>query len=526
MSGSTPTTLRQVLNEAVHTVAPDTSLADVLRRMSEKRVSCLVVVDAGRPVGIFTEHDSVDLMARGERHGELPIRQFMREPVLATRLSMDHHRAYQLMAARNARHLVVADGEGRLLGLVTEGDLLKSIGMEQLVQPKTVADAMTREVVTLQEGDSLSRAARLMAERVLSCIVVAKGALPVGVLSERDVVRLFRETLDPDGVRLEQVMSQPLRTVRAGELLAIAMARMETDHIRRLVVVDEKSNLVGLLTRHDIVKTLQEQYVDMLQDTIERLERDLHITRDRLESVEHRLLQRSVMDQVNDAVLVVELDGGRVVEANEAAQEILDLGREELLARRCHEFAELFPGQESWGEWVEALATRGVRLEETRFRRGDGAWIQVEVGLRHVRGEGRAFMVAVARDGFAVGDRICQIWRRHRPPLVPAEEVHAVIMIRSALFFVLLQVWTISLGILYLPLLLAGERVVGAAASFWVRGVFVLLRLTCGLSWEVRGQVPVGAALVCVLMAMLLILLAGVLLITYLPWLTTALVGK
>ena len=398
MSGSTPTTLRQMLNEAVHTVAPDTSLADVLRRMSEKRVSCLVVVDAGRPVGIFTEHDSVDLMARGERHGELPIRQFMREPVLATRLSMDHHRAYQLMAARNARHLVVADGEGRLLGLVTEGDLLKSIGMEQLVQPKTVADAMTREVVTLQEGDSLSRAARLMAERVLSCIVVAKGALPVGILSERDVVRLFRETLDPDRVRLEQVMSQPPQTVRAGELLAIAMRRMETDHIRRLVVVDEKSNLVGLLTRHDIVKTLQEQFVDMLQDTIERLERDLHITRDRLESVEHRLLQRSVMDQVNDAVLVVELDGGRVVEANDAAQEILDLGREELLALRCDEFSELFPGPESWGEWVETLATWGVRLEETRFRRGDGAWVQVEISLRHVRGEGRAFMVAVARD--------------------------------------------------------------------------------------------------------------------------------
>lgn len=67
---------------------------------------------------------------------------------------------------------------------------------------------------------------------------------------------------------------------------------------------------------------------------------------------------------------------------------------------------------------------------------------------------------------------------------------------RSALFFVLLQGWTLTLGTLYLPLLLTSERLVRAAATFWVRGVFVLLRVTCGLGWEVRGTVPQGAALV------------------------------
>lgn len=67
---------------------------------------------------------------------------------------------------------------------------------------------------------------------------------------------------------------------------------------------------------------------------------------------------------------------------------------------------------------------------------------------------------------------------------------------RSALFFVLLQVWTLTLGTLYLPLLLTNERVVRAAAAFWVRGVFILLRVVCGLSWDVRGTVPQGAALV------------------------------
>lgn len=67
---------------------------------------------------------------------------------------------------------------------------------------------------------------------------------------------------------------------------------------------------------------------------------------------------------------------------------------------------------------------------------------------------------------------------------------------RSVLFFVLLQVWTLVLGILYLPLLGASRSWVSIAARFWLRGTLALLRLTCGLSWQVRGTIPRGAALV------------------------------
>jgi len=67
---------------------------------------------------------------------------------------------------------------------------------------------------------------------------------------------------------------------------------------------------------------------------------------------------------------------------------------------------------------------------------------------------------------------------------------------RSAVFFVLFQLWTITLGTLYLPLLAGPNRLVGLAATFWVRGTFLLLRLICGLSWQVRGTVPQGPVLV------------------------------
>ncbi|MDO9225084.1 MAG: EAL domain-containing protein [Pseudomonadota bacterium] len=391
-------TLQQILNAAVQTVEAATTLAEVWRRMEELRISCVVVLEGRRPLGIFTERDSVGLVARGGWREDAAIGEYMREPLLAGNPGMDIHRAYQLMAARNERYLLLVDDAGDMLGLVTEGDLLHSIGMEHLVQPRTVATAMTVKVVTLGEDDSLLDAARAMADRVLSCLVVVRDGRPVGILSERDIVRLSRHGGDPAQARLGVVMSRPLLTIQAEDLLALAMHRMEQSGIRRLVVVDTAGLLIGLLTRHDLVKALQEHYVELLQATIDRLEEDLTVTRDHLKSVEHRLLERSVMSQVNDAVFVVDLDGGRVVEANEQAGDLLGYSQAETLGLHCHGFAELCGGAENWPAWAASFARRGIQTEETRLCRKSGEWFPAEVSLRHVRDSGHDFLVAVVRD--------------------------------------------------------------------------------------------------------------------------------
>ena len=398
----TTVTLQQVLNRTVQTVSAVTPLAEVWRQMEVQRISCVVVLDGQKPVGIFTERDSVALVASGGwRPGwqeSEPIGGYLHEPLVVSNLGMDIHRAYQLMAARNVRHLLLVDGGGALLGLVSEGDLLHGIGLEQLVQPRTVVSAMTSKVVILNENDSLLAAAQVMSERVLSCVVVLRDGSPAGILTEYDVVCLSRQGGDPAGLRLGTVMSQPLIVVEAETLLAVAMRRMEQANIRRLVVIDAAGGLVGLLTRHDVVKALQEHYVELLQATIERLEQDLNRTRDHLQSVEHRLMERSVMSQVNDAVFVVDMASGRVVEANEQAGDLLGLSQSELLERHCHGFAELCGGAENWPAWAAAFAERGIQTEETRFRRNTGEWFPVEISLRHVSDGERAYLVAVARD--------------------------------------------------------------------------------------------------------------------------------
>jgi len=113
---------------------------------------------------------------------------------------------------------------------------------------------MSRSVVTVRPGAPLAEACRLMAERRIGAVVVAgEDDVPVGIVSERDMVRRFAKR-QPLGVAVEQVMARPLLTAAPKEPAAHALERMRENHIRRLVVVDSGGRLAGIITQTDILE--------------------------------------------------------------------------------------------------------------------------------------------------------------------------------------------------------------------------------------------------------------------------------
>ncbi len=73
-----------------------------------------------------------------------------------------------------------------------------------------------------------------------------------------------------------------------------------------------------------------------------------------------------------------------------------------------------------------------------------------------------------------------------------------MLLLRSAVYHIAFLIWTVSLGIAGLPLLLGPRRGVMVFGTFWSRGVLVLLRTICGLGYELRGRenLPEGSAIV------------------------------
>jgi CBS domain-containing protein len=123
--------LKSKAKQAVHTIAPGDSVFDALKLMADKDIGALLVMEADRIAGIVTERDyarKIVLMSRSSK--ETPVREIMTSAVLYVRPGQTSDECMVLMTENRLRHLPVIDGE-RLLGLISIGDLVKSIISEQ-----------------------------------------------------------------------------------------------------------------------------------------------------------------------------------------------------------------------------------------------------------------------------------------------------------------------------------------------------------------------------------------------------------
>ena len=127
-------TIASVLRDkgsAVETIAADASVFDVVRRLGEKRIGALPVVQGGRITGIVSERDVIYcLRDHGPEVLDWAVAKVMSSPAITAGSDTEVLSALALMTQRRIRHLPVVDG-GQIRGIVSIGDLVKH-RMEQI----------------------------------------------------------------------------------------------------------------------------------------------------------------------------------------------------------------------------------------------------------------------------------------------------------------------------------------------------------------------------------------------------------
>ena len=109
----------------VETVPADTSLVDAVRRLGEKRIGALPVVEAGRIVGIVSERDVIYCLREHGRDAlDWEVGRVMSSPAITVDFQTDVLDALALITERRIRHLPVVEG-GEIRGIVSIGDLVK-----------------------------------------------------------------------------------------------------------------------------------------------------------------------------------------------------------------------------------------------------------------------------------------------------------------------------------------------------------------------------------------------------------------
>ena len=133
----------------------------------------------------------------------LCVRDLMTQDVVAARPADSLARLRNLMHDRDVRHMPVVEGDGDLVGLVSQRDLLRNHLIEQADVPDFIEDAvlerllvrdlMTTGVVSVAPEHDIREAAQVMWENKFGCLPVVEGNRLVGIITESDFVRLMAE---------------------------------------------------------------------------------------------------------------------------------------------------------------------------------------------------------------------------------------------------------------------------------------------------------------------------------------------
>jgi len=123
-----------------------------------------------------------------------------------------------------------------------------------------IKDIETRDVISLLPEAAFDEALAIMDDRKISFLVIIKDDKPVGVLTERDVVRLAARHKVTDQTLLQAVMTSPVYTVHEDSDIFEAYDLLTSRQIRHLVVMDAEGEVAGLLTQSDLLDNLGIEY--------------------------------------------------------------------------------------------------------------------------------------------------------------------------------------------------------------------------------------------------------------------------
>ncbi len=315
-------------------VTPETMVMDAIAKMSsersqcetsktttsqldhlqmEVRSSCVLVLENDLLVGLMTERDVVCLSAKQRPLDRLTMREVMAHPVftLAESAFTDLFFAINLLQQHHIRHLPILGEGDRVVGIVTHESLRQSSRPIDLLRLRLVNEVMTNDVVCAASEASMLMIAQMMAANRISSVMIVETSknpsqawqIPVGIVTERDIVQFQALGLNLENWNAATMMSSPIFAVKPDDSLWMVHQIMEQRFISRLAVVGEQGELLGIVTQTSLLQALNpiELYnlAEILEKKVARLEAEnLILLQDRNAELEQQ--QRITYQQLQE----------------------------------------------------------------------------------------------------------------------------------------------------------------------------------------------------------------------------------
>jgi signal-transduction protein with cAMP-binding, CBS, and nucleotidyltransferase domain len=129
----------------------------------------------------------------------------------------------------------------------------------------SVKEIANKKILSIEEAESVKSAAQSMLKNDVSSLMVTSNGKPVGIVTERDVLRRVTvKGIDPVKTSVKGIMSSPLITIKSDASLADATILMHLKKVRHLFVMDG-GKVVGIFTDRDLLLQVFELFTTLGQ---------------------------------------------------------------------------------------------------------------------------------------------------------------------------------------------------------------------------------------------------------------------
>jgi len=170
-----------------------------------------------------------------------------------------------------------------------------------------VETLMSSEVNCLSADTSLRQAAEQMVERRISCIIIKQDKSPIGILTERDLVKVLCSNNHEQDLHrpISGFMTSPVLSLNQNESLFDALVFNRAERVRHLPVVNDNDELVGLVTQSDLANA------------------HFHVTELQTQLIEQAIASKTqVLQQVNEELQALSMEDHLMDIGNRRAMEV------------------------------------------------------------------------------------------------------------------------------------------------------------------------------------------------------------
>ena len=294
------------------TVAPEILVIDVLKQINHHAFesnadSYVLITDELKQLrGILTEREILRLTSTQQDLTVITVREVMQSQFVTLQRSAlsDINTALDILNQHQIRHLPITSDRNQVEGIISFNSICKAIHPSNLLKFRLVAEVMNPDVLHADSSTTVLELARLMWSNHQSYVVITKlksstqKLIPIGIVSERDIIKLQLQRRDIACIQAAQVMRYPLECLNYKDTLLFAQQKMNELRVRRLVVVGEEGGLQGIVSQRNMLRAIDTEELFKVITTLQQeLNQKTQKIRQTNKNLKQEILQRQTIEK-------------------------------------------------------------------------------------------------------------------------------------------------------------------------------------------------------------------------------------